>query len=155
MGAHVLACPQMRPQPPQVPPTLDPNLLGFWLSFGVILPLQSLHPLEIMASTDPSWRGAGGTGLQIRGEAAELGILVKPSQALSLLPPKAPFTLTEGPPGSFGRQERPQGLAGVSMHPLPLLWGPRPSPSHPNSSCLTSTEGERWPLSPWLNSGTR
>jgi len=53
------------------PSHIGHKLLGFRLSFGAILPLQSLYRLEIMASTGPSWQGVGGTGLRIGGEAAD------------------------------------------------------------------------------------
>lgn len=44
--------------------------------FGRVLPFQNQQPPEIKTSTDPSCRGAGGAGPQIRGEGDELEISV-------------------------------------------------------------------------------
>ena len=129
-GGPVFTCPPAEASP-QVPLILDHKLLGFRLSFGAILPLQSLYRLEIMASTGPSWQGVGGTGLRIGGEAAITGDPdgVQPGPE----PPssQSPTQVNQGAASPLWTLRVAAGTRQTWPGPLPVLW--RPESSFPNS----------------------
>lgn len=151
-GTRVKCSPVSPPTPPtQTPYTARPptsqrshsDLLGPW-------PPQSTGRASASLESPPL--AALGTDLDLGPPRLggwpihELAFWVMPGQAPSLLPPKAPCTLTgAGTPGCSGLQGWQQELARLSLHPRPLHW--RPDPPSPHAR-LTSDQRRGRELAP-------